>query len=293
MATFWEYSKPVLKTLERLFVPKIRLSVRSILGTYLAICAAMWLAQDFLIYPGAFIIRVTEEHAISDGRSEGLVPFYDHGAFMGFTGDPHADVEKPIGTMIVFHANGACAFHRACYVDALQRRGFRVILYEFPGYGGRGGSPNEVQIVNEGRALVQEQIDAGKGPIYLLGESIGSGPAAEIAGLEKDRVKGLILVTPFHSLVGLAWSYYPLLPVPLMVRDRYESATNLQNYPGPVFILQAEHDYVVRAWSTNRLFDSLPGKKLRVICPGAEHSTWPSESDASWWDQAVSFITQK
>lgn len=45
--------------------------------------------------------------------------------------------------MIVFHGNAGAAIDRSYYVDALTPLGYRVVLAEYPGYGGRSGQPRE------------------------------------------------------------------------------------------------------------------------------------------------------
>ncbi len=257
------------------------------IGGYLAVCCAIWYGQDLLIYPGTQV-HLSESDGEKLGVIRGMEPYFLDGQFIGFVDAKNAP--HPKGTIIVFHGNAVFAADRALYFPALEQRGFRVILYEFPGYGGRPGHPSESQIVQEGEALVKEVNVAKDGPVYVLGESVGTGMAAEVAGMERDSVKGVILITPFDSLVDVAWAHYPYLPIPLMLRDRYDSVLHLAKYSGPVFILQAERDKVVPSIATDRLFTSLGDAKMRLVCPASGHTTWPSEPDAAWWDQAVQFI---
>ncbi len=215
------------------------------------------------------------------------------GQYLGFASDPKNDTATVRGTVIVFHGNGAYAPQRDEYVTALQPRGFRVILFEYRGYGGRPGHPNEKEIVADGRDLVKRVAASGQGPIYLFGESIGSGVASAVAADKSVPVAGIVLITPFSSLVDVSWYHYPYVPVPLLLRDQYNSVGNLASFTGPIFILQAGEDHTVPASSTDKLFAGLPVQKMRVVIPDCDHSDWPGEHDAKWWDQAVDFITQK
>ena len=58
-----------------------------------------------------------------------------------------------------------------------------------------------------------------------VGLSVGSGVAAYLAA--HRPLDGLILVTPFDSLAGVAASHYPWLPVRLLMRHELEPARDL------------------------------------------------------------------
>lgn len=58
------------------------------------------------------------------------------------------------GTVVVFHGNGGPAVFRSAYIDALEARGFRVVLAEYPGYGGRPGELSEKSLVADARLTV-------------------------------------------------------------------------------------------------------------------------------------------
>ena len=75
--------------------------------------------------------------------------------------------EQPTATAIVFHGNAGTAWDRRFYADALSKLNYRVILAEYPGYGGRPGSPNEQEIIADALntvALARQQFP---GPITL------------------------------------------------------------------------------------------------------------------------------
>ena len=92
-------------------------------------------------------------------------------------------VEDIKGTIIVFHGNAGTAADREYYLSPLGSMGYRVILAEYPGYGGRTGRLGEQSFVDDARKTVQIAAEKYKGPIYLLGESLGCGV---VAGVAKD-----------------------------------------------------------------------------------------------------------
>ena len=85
------------------------------------------------------------------------------------------------GTIIVFHGNGGTAADRAFYVKALGPLGYRVILAEYPRYGGRKGELGEKAFVNDASETIRLAFVKYGEPLLVLGESLGCGVAAAIA----------------------------------------------------------------------------------------------------------------
>ncbi len=71
------------------------------------------------------------------------------------------------GTAVVFHGNAGSARDRAFYLDALERHGVRVVLAEYPGYGGRAGNPSETTLVADGRETARLARMAFGEPLWL------------------------------------------------------------------------------------------------------------------------------
>ena len=56
--------------------------------------------------------------------------------------------------------------------------------------------------------------------IILYGESLGTGVATEIA--QYNNFAGLVLETPFTSMIEAAKNFYPYIPVGLLLKDEYK-----------------------------------------------------------------------
>ncbi len=258
----------------------------AVLG-YAGFCAALWWFQDFLIYEGAAV--VPESVALKRAEAEGKIAVRDGvGRLIGY--ESKAKPEPCRGTAVIFHGKGGNALSRKFFTPALEKRGLRVIMYEYPGYEGREGHANERHIVDEARALIRRLDKEGKGPIYLWGESLGTGAVGSVAADPTLPIRGIVLITPFDSLENIAASRYPLVPVPYLIRDRYETYVNLANLRVPIVLVQAANDRSVPAWSTDHLFESLNGPKLRIVLPNCGHNDWPRGVEEKWWDEALDFV---
>ena len=69
--------------------------------------------------------------------------------------------------------------------------------------------------------------------IILYGESLGTGVAVEIA--QNKNYAGVILESPFTSMVNMGKKYYPFFPVNFLLKDKFESYKKINNIFVPVF----------------------------------------------------------
>lgn len=160
-------------------------------------------------------------------------------------------------------------------------------LLAYRGYGASEGDATEPLLLADAEALYDHvQVRHPRAPISVIGRSLGSGVASHLAA--RRAVSRVVLVTPFDSLVAVAQSHYPFLPVGLLMRERYESFRKLPLHLGPVLIIRAEDDEIVPAASTRRLVQALPREAMIVVLQGAGHNTL--SSDRKYWDVIGRFL---
>ena len=251
------------------------------------ISAAIYLLQGkFIYFPHRYsvasLLRAADERAIA------LWPTADE----GYRGLVTRQPTGARGTIIVFHGNGGSALNRLHYLAALEPLGFRVILAEYPGYGARQGHPSERALVADARATVRAAQRDFPGPLYLWGESLGSGIATALAADRTQPVEGLVLITPFTSLPDVAQSVYWFLPVKWLLRDKYDNVANLSGFQKPVAILVAARDEIIPNEQAQGLYDSLTARKRMWLFKGAGHNTWPASPQEKWWWEVADFVEE-
>ncbi len=202
-----------------------------------------------------------------------------------------AEAPAPSGTIVLFHGNGGTAFDREFYLEPLMKLGFRVILAEYPKYGGRPGKVGEKPFVADGLETINLAYNQYGTPIYLLGESLGCGVAAAIAKETNVPVAGIILITPWDSLASVAKSLFPFLPVKLVLTDKYDSIENLKSYPRKISVVAAERDEILPIKHAHNLYANLPeGRKKMWVIKGAGHNDWPFYTDKFLFEEVTDFV---
>jgi len=202
-----------------------------------------------------------------------------------------SDAPAPNGTIVLFHGNGGTAADRGFYLEPFMKLGFRVILAEYPKYGGRPGKVGEKPFVAAGLETVRLAHEQYKEPLYLVGESLGCGVAAAVAKQTSVPIAGIILITPWDTLASVAKSMFPFLPVKLVLTDKYESIENLQAFQKKISVVGAERDEILPIKHAVNLYNALPGDRKRMwIIKGAGHNDWPMHADASLFKEITDFV---
>jgi len=176
------------------------------------------------------------------------------------------------GRALIVYGNGSWSVGVAHYVDDVQYvAAFDVFVLEYPGYGDRPGVPKEKNFFRAADEALQ--LAATGGPAYLVGESLGTGVAAYLAGTHPRQVAGMVLFAPYNRMADVAQYHFPLFPVALILEDRYPSEDYLKNYHGPVGILIGEEDRTVPPKFGRRLYDGYAGPKRLWDFPMDNHGT--------------------
>lgn len=201
------------------------------------------------------------------------------------------DTGSPKGTIVVFHGNAGIAADRTYYLKHLGALGYRVILGEYPGYGGRKGELGEKSFVKDACETVRLANEKYGAPLFILGESLGCGVAAAAAKAAPVKIDGIVLITPWDTLASIAKEKFPFLPVRLLLTDRYDNIGNLGSFRERIAVVGAESDEVIPIAHAKKLYDSLPGAAKRMwIMRGAGHNDWPARVDPAWWKEIMDYV---
>jgi pimeloyl-ACP methyl ester carboxylesterase len=231
--------------------------------------------------------RYPEEAALRAAARLGLEPWRDgRGALLGWRAPP---LGRARARVVVLHGNGGSALDRTCYAAALARRGLEVILLEYPGYGPRPGEPTLHSLSAAATDALDQLSREGAAPIWVLGESLGSGVAGRAVALRPGLVKGLVLVTPFARLLGVARRHVRWVPE-FFLRDPWAPEDDLAGWAGPTWVLLAGQDRTVGLHEGLRLADGLAGPKRVQIQEQAGHNDLALGPDEPYWDELVAFL---
>ena len=105
--------------------------------------------------------------------------------------------------------------------------------------------------------------------IVLYGESLGTGVVTELAS--KNNFGGIILESPFTSMTDTAKIYYPYLPVNLLLRDRYDSKSKINDIKTPILIMHGKMDNIIPQKMGLELFEKANNPKFSYFPDDDNH----------------------
>ncbi|ODV42561.1 hypothetical protein AWV79_25635 [Cupriavidus sp. UYMMa02A] len=198
-------------------------------------------------------------------------------------------VDASTKTAVFFHGNDGDAFGRLSLARVFNKRGYRLVLAEYPGYGPNPGMPSQASIVPAAMALMREISKRWPGRVTVVGESLGSGVAAQVAAAVPESVDKLVLITPFTSLRETAAQQMWFVPVSLLLKSPFDSSAALKNYHGLSSVLVAGQDELVGSQAGITLYKQLAtlGPSSLLVLPQATHNTWMSGLTEQNWDQLL------
>jgi len=126
--------------------------------------------------------------------------------------------------------------------------GFRIVTFNYRGYGKSEGVPDEKSIMNDA-LLVYERVKKNFGEVDPLGYSLGCAVASYVAS--KKESKKLFLVAPFASLKTLMMDIYGF-SLPLL-RYHFDTCTNISKTSADIYIFASRNDNVVPVKNARRL----------------------------------------
>ncbi|MFP6744817.1 MAG: alpha/beta hydrolase [Alphaproteobacteria bacterium] len=175
-------------------------------------------------------------------------------------------------TLLYFHGNAGHIGHRGSKARPYLDAGYGVMLASWRGYGGNPGSPTEDGFYDDARAALDFLAAAGvpANRVVVYGESIGSGPAVQVA-TERD-IGALVLEAPLTSAANVAQRHYWYLPAQYLVLDRFNSIAKIDRIEAPLFIVHGFRDSVVPIDMSYSLLAAAAEPKDAQFFPGATHN---------------------
>jgi len=170
-----------------------------------------------------------------------------------------------------------------------QFAGWSLLLVNFRGYGESEGKPGEKELLEDALVIhdyAKQRPDVDPRRIVAMGRSLGSGVAVHLAA--HRPLRGVILVSPYDSIVGVAKRHYPFLPVSLLLRHRFDSLARAPRIEAPLLCLVATEDRVIPIPHSRALFEAWRGAKTWREVPRASHDSVSGEPE--YWRSIAGFL---
>jgi alpha-beta hydrolase superfamily lysophospholipase len=200
-------------------------------------------------------------------------------------------------TILHFHGNGEIVADYDDLAEVYRRLGASLACADYRGYGLSDGHPSLSALVRDAHpvfdALLRLLRERGhNGTVIVMGRSLGSAPAIELAASRGNELGGLIIesgfarTTPLLALFGLSPSDFGLSGAPW--RDNEDK---MRQVSIPLLLLHAEGDTLLPPWNAERnLGQAASVRKRLVMIPHADHNTIIGGGGGLYWRAIAEFL---
>lgn len=207
-----------------------------------------------------------------------------------------ADRDSP--TILFFHGNGEIAADYHDLAPAYVQRGIQFFPVDYRGYGRSGGRPAVSAALRDAHEtldfLLKRREENGEtGPLAVMGRSLGSAPAIELAAERAGEIDGLIVESgfsrtgPLLEILGLPASAMGFDEA----RDGVGNREKMEDYGGPLLVIHAEADHLIPFRDGRELLDASPSPDKRLLpIAGADHNTLMVVGFTEYMDAIEGFL---
>ncbi len=181
--------------------------------------------------------------------------------------------------LLYFHGNGEVVSDYDEIAPFYHQREINLVVADYRGYGASGGSPNFTSLFQDAHSILkgaqEELIRRGlEKDLWVMGRSMGSLSAVELAYHYPDRMKGIVIESGFASVTRLIRHLnLPSRGIDLDPIEK-ERLAMIRKISTPSLIIHGELDMLVPLQEAKDLYQVLgSARKKLVVIPNADHNT--------------------
>ena len=181
--------------------------------------------------------------------------------------------------ILFFHGNGEIVADYNDMAVFYTDMGINFFPVDYRGYGLSTGRPTVTSMMKDCHVIFDYikkwfQENEYTGPTIVMGRSLGSASALELAYHYKDDIDGLIIESGFayaEPLLRMLGINIDALGV--SEEQGFRNIDKIRNFDKPVLIIHAEYDHIISFSEGRLLFEACPSHdKSFLKVPGANHN---------------------
>jgi fermentation-respiration switch protein FrsA (DUF1100 family) len=188
-----------------------------------------------------------------------------------------ADARAP--AILFFHGNGEIAADYNDLGQVYRRMGMHFLAFDYRGYGRSGGSPTITGMMRDCHLVFEytKRFLSAKrftGPLIVMGRSLGSAPALELASTYTAQISGLIIESGFAHADPLFELFgFSMRKMGISEQDAFRNVEKVRAFEKPCLIIHGERDQLIPFAEGQTLFDACKAKKKKLLMiPDADHN---------------------
>lgn len=181
--------------------------------------------------------------------------------------------------ILFFHGNGEIAADYDDLGSVYNQMGLNFMPVDYRGYGRSGGQPTVTAMMHDCHAIFDFTLkwladNRYSGPLIIMGRSLGSASALELACRRPEKMDALIIESGF-AYAGPLLQLLGVNPAAIGFNEEesFGNIDKMKAFKKPTLIIHAELDHIIPLSDGQALFEACPSpEKSFVKIPGANHN---------------------
>ncbi|SVA82899.1 uncharacterized protein METZ01_LOCUS135753 [marine metagenome] len=261
-------------------------SILALAGIYITVLVILFFTQERFIFFTRKINK-SQELVLSEFSKFEINISHVGNNLHGWFIKKEVNSETPL---IIYYGGNAEEVSQNLYDQ--EYFGEHSLLYmNYRGYGLSTGRPGQGALFSDAIYIFDQISKTHNIPpsnIILMGRSLGAAVATHVAS--KREVKGVILVTPFDSLVKIAKKHYPIFPVKMLLKHPFNSIQLAPKINIPMMAIIASRDRIIPNEMSLNLVDHWGGNSEYVVIKNAGHNSIHQYNE--YWTAVGRFLSE-
>lgn len=189
-----------------------------------------------------------------------------------------ADSSAP--NILFFHGNGEIVGDYDSIGPLYNEFGLSFLAVDYRGYGRSNGKPTVTSMMRDAHTVFKEirnwlRGENRSGALLVMGRSLGSACALELAAAYQDDIAGLIIESGFSTTLPLLRNLgIETLLLGITEEHGFGNVQKIERFSKPTLILHAQYDQLIHPADAEILQAQCGARSKEFqIVPGADHNT--------------------
>ena len=185
---------------------------------------------------------------------------------------------KDSPSILYFHGNGEVVSDYNWTAPLYHQEGINLFVAEYRGYGSSTGFPTFSDMIKDAHTVFDSfrQILSSEGYSrnqYVMGRSLGSHSAVEIASHYQNHIQGLILESGFAGISRLVERLSHVEDYSRLKDTETAHLEKIRSISLPVLVIHGDCDELVPPIHATHFYDTVGAEDKRLVTiPGASHN---------------------
>jgi alpha-beta hydrolase superfamily lysophospholipase len=201
--------------------------------------------------------------------------------------------------ILFFHGNGEIVADYDTIGPMYNQHGLSFLIADYRGYGRSGGAPTVTSMMQDAHVVLEEvlswlQAERRTGPLVVMGRSLGSACAIELAASNEDDISGLIVESGFALTVPLLRCLgVDTQALGITEEHGFRNNEKIAQFSKPTLFIHAQHDQFIPVTSAELLQVACAArsKEFQVV-PGADHNTIMVQTGKRYFETIKQFTNK-